>query len=60
MASKVFFVFLSPPLFECFNGVFLTVIFAEIFRAFLYKGFLSEEECDHLIKLVRVKEKINL
>lgn len=24
-----------------------------LYRAFLYKGFLSEEECDHLITLVR-------
>ena len=24
-----------------------------LYRAFLYNGFLSEEECDHLITLVR-------
>jgi hypothetical protein len=35
-------------------------VFAKFFvlvlcRIFFYKGFLSDDECDHLVKLVRIK-----
>lgn len=45
----VCFCVLSEILNLCF---WFCVNFCGFCRAFLYKGFLSDEECDHFIKLV--------
>lgn len=53
--SPIFFTFFFSKFFFFFNFKLLPwFFFLKLNRAFLYKGFLSDEECDHLINLVGI------